>query len=212
MIRLLAIALMLLPGLARAQDIFPALYDVTSVAADDVLNVRADPVASADKISEFAPDATGIEVVELSDGGDWGRVNLAETTGWVSMSFLARQPGQGYDDWMVGLAPRALDCFGTEPFWSLALGTDGALTLTDPFDGDGSARAGGYVAIPRSSGAGPRGFQGWMSDNSTGLTGILSYEICSDGMSEGLYGLTLDLVRQSPAQLRLDAGCCRLVP
>ncbi|MCB1338282.1 MAG: SH3 domain-containing protein [Maritimibacter sp.] len=212
MIRLLAFALLLLPGLARAQDIFPALYDVTAVAADDVLNVRADPMASAEKLGEFAPDATGIEVVELSDGGDWGRVNLSETTGWVSMAFLARQPGQGYDDWLSGLAPRGLDCFGTEPFWSLALGADGTLVLTDPFVDDGSPRPGAYVPVPRSAGAAPRGFQGWMADDATGLTGILSFEICSDGMSDALYGLALDLVHQSPARLRLDGGCCRLVP
>lgn len=61
----LALILWLAAGPAAAQDL-PAVYDVAGVAADDVLNVRAEPSAEAPVLRTLAPDAGGIEVVALS--------------------------------------------------------------------------------------------------------------------------------------------------
>ena len=61
--RALALLLALaLPSGAAAKGL-PALHDVTGVAADDVLNVRARPDASAPVLGALTPDATGVEVV-----------------------------------------------------------------------------------------------------------------------------------------------------
>ncbi len=71
MIRVLAFCLLWLPGLALAQS-FPALYDVTGVASDDVLNVRAAPNANAQVIAALGPKATQVEVVRTDTSGHWG--------------------------------------------------------------------------------------------------------------------------------------------
>ena len=216
MIRILALLFAVLAAPALAQDVFPALHDVTGVAADDVLNVRAEPGGDAPVLGTFAPDATGVEVVALSDDGAWGRVNTAEQSGWAAMTYLARQPGQFSDDWAAGLAPVGLDCFGTEPFWTLSLATDGALgfsapDFSAPDAGDGGAQPGGYETLQASTGTGKRGFTGWLNDNSLGFIGIITHAACSDGMSDRLFGLGLDLVTETPTDVKLDAGCCRLV-
>lgn len=75
MIRLLAFFFAFLSTPALAQDIYPALHDVTGVAADDVLNIRSEPSASSPIIGTFSPFETDVEVVALSPDGGWGRVN-----------------------------------------------------------------------------------------------------------------------------------------
>lgn len=210
MIRLLAFAFALLSWPVSAQDIYPALHDVTGVAADDVLNVRAAPSAGSQIIDAFAPFETDIEVVALSDDGRWGRVNAGEQADWASIRFLARQPGQTAADWAAGLAPVTLHCFGTEPFWGLALRPGGAFEFTDPFQGDGAPMAGRFVPLAPSASSGKRGFFATMSGHPTWFSGVIGFEICSDGMSDQDYGLALDLARGDPTGGRLDAGCCRL--
>ncbi len=116
-----ALVLALLSGSAAAQEM-PSLHDVTGVAADDVLNVRSGPDAGSARIGALAPGATGVEVIELSGTG-WGRVNVDEGSGWVSLRYLARQPDQPP-------VPDRLTCFGTEPFWSLARDGDAARYVT----------------------------------------------------------------------------------
>ena len=210
--RLLALVFSLLSWPAVAQDIFPALYDVAGVASDDVLNVRDAPSAGSEIIGTFAPGESGIEVIALSQDGGWGLVNKEERAGWTAMRFLARQPGQMAADWASGLAPRALDCFGTEPFWGLSLRPGGTFEFTDPFQGDGGALAGTYVPLATSASSGKRGLFATIAGYPAWLTGIISFETCSDGMSDQLYGLGLDLARGDPTGGRLDAGCCSLVP
>jgi len=210
MIRLLAVIFALLSSPATAQTIYPALHDVSGVAADDVLNIRTAPSASAPIIGVFAPFETDVEVVALSADGGWGRVNAGEQAGWASMRFLARQPGQSAADWAYGLAPVTLHCFGTEPFWGLTLRPGGAFEFTDPFQGDGTPVAGSFAPLASSASTGKRGFFATITGHPTWLSGVISFEICSDGMSDQDYGLALDLARGDPTSGRLDAGCCRL--
>ena len=91
---------------------WPALYDVTNVAATDVLNVRAQPNAEAEILGTFAFDAKDVEVISIEVDGRWGQVNTGERAGWVRMSFLEPQsvPDQ--------TRPQSIICFGTEPFWA----------------------------------------------------------------------------------------------
>ncbi|OYX22743.1 MAG: hypothetical protein B7Z10_12675, partial [Rhodobacterales bacterium 32-66-7] len=130
MIRLafLLLALSLRP--LFAQDL-PAQFRVDGVSADDMLNIRAEPRASADRIGALGPYTTNVEVLSLSEDGRWGRVGMPEGNGWVALRYLVRQDvpeGQ--------VIPRPLSCLGTEPFWSLGL-----LQRGDEFQRMGEDRA-----------------------------------------------------------------------
>lgn len=196
----LALALVL-PLPAGAQSL-PALFDVTGVAADDVLNVRAEGMADAALIGTLAPDAKGVEVVEENRG--WGLVNAGEASGWVNMIYLTPQPGP---EWFALQSP--MRCLGTEPFWSLGLvpetgaaiystpeGGDRFVTLTGRWPGD--ARSGSAaVAVPD-------GFA------------VMSGGYCSDGMSDRAFGIRVDLFLTGEASTgeasRRLSGCCTLSP
>ncbi|SIS54451.1 SH3 domain-containing protein [Roseivivax lentus] len=194
----LGLVLGLAPGLAaplHAQDL-PALYDVTGVASDDVLNVREGPAASAAQIGALGPAATDIEVTAIENG--WGRVNTDERSGWASLSFLARQGGQ----WADGLpAPRT--CFGTEPFWSLDLAAD----VFDFQLFDKGLVSGPITLRTRASGRPDRyAFAGEAGGDRAIL--VMGRAECSDGMSDRLYGLTADFLLGDT----LYSGCCSVAP
>lgn len=83
-----------LPG--ERIEIFP--YEGTSlgvvgVEADDVLNVRAEPEASAGVVTELDPLADGISPTghnrQLDDGAIWAEISVEGTTGWANTAFLA---------------------------------------------------------------------------------------------------------------------------
>ena len=97
----------------------PARFSVMGVAADDVLNVRAAPDPAAPILAELPHDATGVEVIALSDDGAWALLPRPEGQGWASTRFLASD-----DD--PAAIPFPLRCLGTEPFWSVELREDGA--------------------------------------------------------------------------------------
>ncbi len=71
-------------------------YDVAGVAADDVLNIRAEPDASAEIVGTYPPDATGVRT-SGNAAGDWWEVEFDGATGWVNSTFLAL-PGELVDD------------------------------------------------------------------------------------------------------------------
>ena len=177
---------------ALAQDIrYPALFDVAGVAANDVLNIRAEPDSGAEILGSFAPKETGIEVLSLNDTGRWGLVNVDERSGWVSMAFLRPQfPG-------TGALPQTFVCFGTEPFWRLDAtqnGTSAFGEVTDP---------------PTEFATGPvidaRGRTDVMALTADGFVVVLRRNLCSDGMSDRAYGLSSDIVVNGEA---VYSGCC----
>ncbi|KPP89141.1 MAG: Bacterial SH3 domain [Rhodobacteraceae bacterium HLUCCA08] len=200
MIRALAIAFTLLAGAAQATiDAWPALHDVTGVAADDVLNIRAEPNAAAPIIGTFAHDATDVEVIRDNAAG-WGLVNVGERTGWVSLAYLRRHPNQ-----FQGYVPPIRTCFGTEPFWSLHLTGEDLR-----FDRLGEAP----VTLPDYRMHQPMSrFENIMIEAGTGdarIVGALRHEFCSDGMSDGEYGLSLTFLRGSGDGAEAFSGCCTL--
>ena len=206
----LLLLLLLLPALvpaARAQaPTLPALHDVTGVTAPDVLNVRENPRASAGVLGALPADATGIEVVALSDSGDWGRVNLGERSGWVSMRYLVPAPGA---DAQALVFDRPLRCVGTEPFWTLA--SDGtALSWSRPgadplpVEPQLTARAAGRPAYRDALDA--------LIDGQDRLTAVVRSAACSDGMSDTAYGLSVDALVQDADGGRLLSGCCTIAP
>lgn len=128
------------------------------------------------------------------------------------MRFLARQPGQTPADWANGIAPTTLRCYGTEPFWDLVLYPGGAFEYTDPFRRDGAPMQGSYTRLESTASTHKRGVFGMVSGFPIWLSGAITTEICSDGMSDQDYGLAIDLALGDPTGGRVASGCCRLLP
>jgi uncharacterized membrane protein len=186
------------PAAATQEYILPTLFDVAGVASDDVLNIRAEPTASSPVIGTLAPDAQRIEVVEERRG--WARINTAEGTGWVSMRFLNYRT----DVWEPGKLPPAFCCLGTEPFWDAKV-EGGDMVLRTPEDQAGDRR--GVQAVLDS---------GIFRDPARvvvaqDMTLFSHPQICSDGMSDRLFGLAATLVLHGD-QPRLLSGCCTIQP
>ncbi|WP_375257862.1 SH3 domain-containing protein [Citreimonas sp.] len=196
-----ALALLLLASPAFAtQDRWPALFDVSGVAADDVLNIRAEPNAGAEKIGDFAPDARSIEVIAPNERQDWGLVNVDGRTGWVSLHYMVRQPGQ----WL-GAPIETVQCAGTEPFWSLTRRGD-TVTWSTP-----EAETSGTVTTPLDTIA-RRDMSGviYRLESDTRDHLAMTLERCSDGMSDYAYGIRAILTRDLDGAPEMFGGCCSL--
>lgn len=196
MIRLAGFIFLVLHQASAAEDL-PALFSVTGVAADDVLNIRTKPDPSSTIIGSLAPDASGIEVIDQKDG--WASINSGEQTGYVAARFLVAEGGA---PWYRLESP--ILCAGTEPFWSFMIdGGSGAssfatadmaepsqLPLVDLWPGDAwqpsaAASFGNGIAVLRA-------------------------ENCSDGMTERHYGIAIDVFLSSGGGHRIS-GCCSLL-
>ncbi|MDM7255952.1 MAG: SH3 domain-containing protein [Paracoccus sp. (in: a-proteobacteria)] len=192
---ILSLALLAAPAHATPEYQFPGLFDVTGVAAADVLNLRDRPDARAEIIGSLAPDARNIEVVAQADG--WARVNLTEASGWVSMRFLSYHPDIWRDD-----LPASLGCFGTEPFWSIGQSRTGLLFSTPEAQRDfGPAkvlRSENSTAPQRAVIAGA-------------MTLVITPGACSDGMSDRAFGLQALAIMGGDVP-RLLTGCCSVQP
>jgi uncharacterized membrane protein len=183
-----------LAGAASAQP-FPERRDVTGVAPDDVLNIRAWPSAAAPILGTLAPDARGVEVLGLSADGAWARVPLAEDGGWAAARYLAAREQD------PRALPLPLTCFGTEPFWDIALTETGASFSTP----EGESRP--LRPIGRAE-----GFSGFvLAFDDRGETRDLTIlrAPCSDNMSNRPYGLAALVWNRGDEFLE---GCCRLDP
>lgn len=191
------LALLAGPAHATQEYILPTLFDVTGVAAGDVLNIRQQPSAASPVIGSLSPDATRIEVVEERNG--WARVNTGEGSGWASMRYLAYRS----DVWDHGALPEGFRCFGTEPFWGIAAdGGDLVLSAVDMEDRRhriGAVMDTGVFRDPARA---------VLAD---GATLVATPQICSDGMSDRLFGLRATLVLPGPRPRMLN-GCCSIQP
>ncbi|MFD1794795.1 SH3 domain-containing protein [Paracoccus aurantiacus] len=206
MLKKAALLAMLMGGPAAATQEYtlPTLFDVAGVAADDVLNIRQTPSASAPIVATLAPNATHVEVVGLDRSGQWGQVNTGEQSGWVSMRFLNYRT----DVWQPARLPDGFACFGTEPFWSFR--QDGDAIMWDEPD----RRTGIKITDVLDSGIfrDPRRIIRAEDDHNL-LVATVTPKQCSDGMSERSYGLEATVLlqrRNTPA--RMYTGCCSIGP
>lgn len=180
------------PAAATPEYILPTLFDVAGVAADDVLNIRERPDATAPIIGTLAPDATGVEIVDERRG--WGQVNVDERAGWVSMRYLTYRT----DIWEYDRLPPNLRCIGTEPFWNIAVDGD-RLIFNTPEERD--------VSHPIRAVRGAQGFRDpTRAIIADGVTLVAVPQICSDGMSDRVFGLRALVVGTD--EPRLMSGCC----
>ncbi|MGR3435008.1 MAG: hypothetical protein ACU0CO_09000 [Shimia sp.] len=203
MLRFLFTLLVLLSaGAASATPSYPlpGLHAVTGVASDDVLNIRAEPRGSADRLGAFAPFADGIEVVRTTRDGTWGRVRVpgSDAMGWASMRYLTPTGPDGF-------ALPALSCGGTEPFWSLDY---------DPHGRDRYERPGfGATTIalpPATLSANDLGASASFGLSAGGVSFVATFrrQSCSDGMSDLEYGVAVTLLRLAGAEPEVLSGCC----
>jgi hypothetical protein len=102
------------PAIASAADTSgdkPLTYAVFGVAANDVLNVRAEPDAASKKVYSYAPDVRGIKGTgkHVEKGNTpWTEVSFSGGSGWVNRSFLVETGvGQGCNDPNLAEAIRA---------------------------------------------------------------------------------------------------------
>jgi len=188
---------LLVPIGAHADDIspiLPALYETTNVATDDVLNVREMPDAGSLQIGSLPYNATDIEVVAFSFQGNWAMINIEGQTGWVSARFLKPAPDETYNS-------RSLQCFGTEPFWSLSI-TQNEILISTP---DAQTRHPIQTTSPASEIVDFRAFGGrvtWGREQNV-VRSFIAPGRCNDGSSDAIYGLHYFDDRGA-------VGCCSL--
>jgi len=181
----LAGAMML--GVAQA-----ATVNVSGVASNDTLALRAQPDAKSAKVGQLPPNATGVAVVAVDTKGvDWVKVQKGNQSGWVNAKFLQYET----------TSPVKMTCSGTEPFWGMNVGYGFAVF---EFDGKKTKLA---LDEPETPGARPNI---WLS-TVHGKPGQFllatrpDREKCSDGMSDNVYPYTM-LVRAGGVFME---GCCK---
>ena len=174
-------------GLSRAfaED----TYEVTGVSADDVLNIRKGPSASAPKVGEYRPGESGIRIYRRK--GNWalaGRYDTKNPDGWVHTRYLK----------LTAAAARLqlpISCSGTEPFWTIVINTTDSATYSEP---DGAPQDFTVRDFSRA------GHNASMLLDAGGKAAIKAGS-CSDGMSDNVYPYAVQLRLPDGRQL---SGCC----
>lgn len=197
MMRLAALLTLLAAPALATTDAWPALHDIVGVEAGDVLNIRSGPGTEFEIIGTIPHDAEGIEVIEPSEDFSWARIVTGEGMGWVSLSYIVPQPGQ-WD----GKYPEFTSCSGTEPFWHLTR-AEGQMTLmrldSDTTKSHTIEREGGTI-----------NHRGRHSFRAGDFVGVLSNQLCNDGMSDLEYGWEVNLILLDDGTH--FQGCCTLQP
>lgn len=177
------------------------LYRVTAVAADDVLNIRAQPDPSAEIIGVLQPDASDIAVAGTRmevNGSVWWQVVGSDGLGWVNARYLTPVDDMPFPNDETF----ALQCSGTEPFWSASVAEGEARFMTPESESE-TWRAGpmtramgliGRYAIRLEKGEDVGHLAAWRN-----------HRFCSDGMSD--IGFPFEAVLITPAGA-VHAGCC----
>jgi hypothetical protein len=193
---LVALALFITGPAFATTDAWPALHEVVGVEEGDVLNIRSGPGIDHPIIGTLPHDATNIEVIAPNEDFTWGRMVTGEGMGWVSLTYVVPQPGQ-WD----GKYPEFTSCHGTEPFWSLSRANNQI-----SFEGlDIPA-----LSAPIEFEGGTLNHRGRHSFRAGDLVGVLSNQLCSDGMSDVELGWEVNLIRLDDGTH--FQGCCTLQP
>lgn len=186
-LRILTMLAVLLLGTLQAGA--AATYEVTGVSADDVLNIRQAPRASAPKVGQYGPRAKGIRIYRRE--GNWaltGRSDPNQPDGWVNTRYLK-----------VSAATARLElpisCLGTEPFWNLAIQSNRRAIYTDPETAKRRYKVGEFRRSGRDA------------TMRLGVDGRVSIaaDKCSDGMSDNQYPYSVRVLLPGGGELR---GCC----
>ncbi len=194
-----------LPLRAQEDTFYPAYHRVVGVAADDVLNLRAGPGAGHAIVGSLAPDASPVVVVSQSEYGRWGLVRIKSdgdyAAGWASLRYLERLPGQD-----SSRLPPTLACSGSEPFWSLDLGPQRARYSDLLTDGALLERVWDRLALNMR----PRQYGLALNGDGAQIRAVITRGLCSDGMSDRVYGFSASVIRDGAVGQGIVTGCCAL--
>ncbi len=170
-------------------------YSVVNVRPGDVLNMRAQPSATARVVATIPHSATGIVLTGRRATADWVEVTYQRHRGWVNAHFLGLASGR-YE------IPAFLDCTGTEPFWSIRL-TPGYAHADLMF-----AQRRYLFRISRFQQAMNRTDISHLRGIARGanMSLIIRHESCSDGMSDTNYPYSAIALISGTHTI---AGCCR---
>jgi len=192
------------PAAATQEYILPTLFDVTGVAANDVLNIRSAPNASAAIVGTLSPQARDVEVVGYDATGRWARINTGEQSGWAALRFLAYQ----VDIWTPGTLPPTLHCLGNEPFWSFRPRGDLVVFSTPEVPESvmqlEQVLTTGLFRDPRRSVS--------AQGESRRMTAVIVPMASSDGMSDRAYGLDVTVILEGRGEPQMLTGCCSIAP
>jgi len=179
----------------------PAYYRVVGVAGSDVLNVRQRPSAASPIVGSLAPDAFPVEIIRSKNG--WGYVAANEGMGWVSKHFLEQI---SFANFAKTNFPEGLSCSGTEPFWRLVM-TNNKITYSGM---DQAAKT--YFLVESGQMQNRGGATSFVIGQNNGqpLTGIVSNQLCSDGMSDIDYARRIDLLIYGEGGTSAYSGCCQV--
>lgn len=192
------------PASATQEYILPTLFDVSGVAANDVLNIRAAPNANAAIIGTLLPNARDIEVVGYDEAGQWARINTSGSSGWAALRYLTYQ----VDVWNEGTLPPTLLCLGNEPFWSLRPWSD-TVVFSTPDSPEIVMTIDAVVTTGRFRD--PR--RSILAEGDTrSLTALIVPVACSDGMSDRAYGLDVTIILTERDGPHMLTGCCSIAP
>ena len=187
----LLVAIMLCGALAGAAAAGP-LVNVTGVADDDSLNLRAQPDANSARVGTIDAHDTKIEVIAVdTKGADWVKVRKGKVEGWVNARFLAYEAGM----------PVKLKCVGTEPFWGIDLGYQFAAADFRGMDGGQRKMS---LAEPEVAAARPSPWLVRFTDKGASFL-LIDRRTCSDGMSDTNYPYAV----AAAVAGHFVEGCCR---
>lgn len=175
----------------------PIYFQVTDVAADDVLHIRIEPNASAEIIGNLASDAGPIEVLYSENG--WAYLSSGENMGWASKRFLTQIELPKITN---SALPQGLTCGGTEPFWNMSI-SDESIELNQMNEGKSNFSimetgiyAGDTVSFITASAEGKM------------ITTIISNEIYGDGMSDKYYSRKINMLLSTLNGTKGYLGAC----
>ncbi len=180
----------------------PGVFSVSGITAGDRLWVRDAPHAGGHQIGSLHPGS--VINVDGRASGNWGQVTHNGQIGYINMRFLTRMAENASSTTANGF-PLGLSCRGTEPFWTLEIGNDRQFQYTALVGGPDPARW-LAMATPAPSGGYPFTFKAHP------MTGIINQETCSDGMSDTLYHMSIQLNRPSGNNGHSERlfGCCNM--
>lgn len=186
------------PTLAPDGMVLPGIFSVFGVAADDVLNIRSAPQASAQVVHQVT-NGVPIEVLGMASG-KWAKVQLGDTIGYAHMNYLKR--GGGTTN-MFGFQLDT-ECIGTEPFWRMTFDTDNMVRMTMM----GEVATAAPLTTTTYSQT-PTGYR--YTFDAAPYSGQVNMEICSDGMSDNTYPMSILLTTPNTDGTPYTVhGCCRL--
>lgn len=187
------------PGMAPDGLPLPAIFHVNGVASGDVLNIRAKPQPGS-KILHMVANGIPLAVLGMATN-DWAKVQIGKTEGFAHIRYLRRGGGTTNNyGFQLGL-----NCIGTEPFWNMQFNTNQTVVYSIA----GQTAAPVPLQSTSFSANSPTGYP--YSFVAQPYSGQVNMEICSDGMSDNTYpmSITINAVSETGAPMIVN-GCCRL--